>query len=515
MKVASPLQLNRIKRFNIESRRCEIRERPKFRSIRRCMLRSSSNYVSGEFSRRDNVLHELSRIIDPDFELDIVSCGFVKKVVIDDDSGDVSVEIELTTPACPVKGEFEHLAQLYIRSLAWVRNVDINFTSQKNENKYARMVDSDPTSVLRNVSNIIAVSSCKGGVGKSTVAVNLAYTLMSMGAKVGLFDADIYGPSLPTMISPFSPILRMDADTKMISPVEYDGVKCVSFGWASGVSDGEAAIMRGPMVSGIVNQLLTTTDWGDLDYLIVDMPPGTGDIQLTLCQLVPFDAALVVTTPQKLSYVDVVRGVRMFAKLEVPCIAVIENMSYFDVPTSAPPGRIYPFGKNSSGNLLSADFGIANLFHLPILDEISICGDKGIPITLAFPLSDISSNFQDIATSVVRELAKLNSSNSTLKNGRVNYIEPLNQVHYISYEGSLDNISIRKFNPADIRRADKSAASVDEWTGEKLITASSISNDVKPAKISPLGNYAVLIIWEDGFNQVVPYSQFADIKCCE
>ena len=279
-------------------------------------------YSAPDGSKEAAVLEKLRRVIDPDFGEDIVNCGFVKALNVDESAGNVLFAIELTTPACPVKAEFERQAKAFVGELEWVKNVRVTMTAQPARNDAPETVEG-----LRRVRHIIAVSSCKGGVGKSTTSVNLAYTLAMMGAKVGILDADVYGPSLPTMISPESPVLEMDKDTGTITPVEYEGVKVVSFGFAGQGS----AIMRGPMVSGLINQLLTTTDWGELDYLILDMPPGTGDIQLTLCQVVPITAAVVVTTPQKLAFIDVEKGVRMFAKLAVPCVSVVENMSYFEV----------------------------------------------------------------------------------------------------------------------------------------------------------------------------------------
>jgi Mrp family chromosome partitioning ATPase len=239
-------------------------------------------FSAPEGSKEAQVLDKLRRVIDPDFGEDIVNCGFVKALNID--GGKVLFAIELTTPACPVKAEFERSAKAFVSELDWVEKVTVTMTAQEARNDAPETVEG-----LKRVRSIIAVSSCKGGVGKSTTSVNLAYTLAMMGAKVGILDADVYGPSLPTMISPEVPVLEMDKDTGTIKPVEYEGVKVVSFGFAGQGS----AIMRGPMVSGLINQLLTTTDWGELDYLIIDMPPGTGDIQLTLCQVVPITAAVV------------------------------------------------------------------------------------------------------------------------------------------------------------------------------------------------------------------------------
>ncbi|KAL6006892.1 hypothetical protein ACLOJK_032388 [Asimina triloba] len=282
-----------------------------------------------------DVLKALSQIIDPDFGTGIVSCGFVKDLHIDETLGEVSFRLELTIPACPIKdmvkiGEeempFEQQANEVVAALPWVSKVNVTMSAQPARPIFAGQLPRG----LQTISNIVAVSSCKGGVGKSTVAVNLAYTLAGMGARVGIFDADVYGSSLPTMVSPENGDLEaatfQNPEKRTILPTEYLGVKLVSFGFAG---QGRA-IMRGPMVSGVINQLLTTTEWyrgreqqmpilapmGELDYLVIDMPPGTGDIQLTLCQVVPLTAAVIVTTPQKLAFIDVAKGVRMFSKLK-------------------------------------------------------------------------------------------------------------------------------------------------------------------------------------------------------
>jgi Mrp family chromosome partitioning ATPase len=207
--------------------------------------------------REAEVLAQLRRIVDPDFGEDIVACGFVKDLTIDNADGSVAFKLELTTPACPVKDQFKREATQYVSELPWVTSVDVTITSQPKKPLVPGSDDGRPGG-LAGVRHVIAVSSCKGGVGKSTTAVNLAYTLAQMGAKVGIFDADVYGPSLPTMVSPELRILRMDPQTRAITPTEYEGVKLVSFGFAGQGS----AIMRGAMVSGLITQMLTTAEWG-------------------------------------------------------------------------------------------------------------------------------------------------------------------------------------------------------------------------------------------------------------
>ncbi|KAL2645017.1 hypothetical protein R1flu_012604 [Riccia fluitans] len=440
---------------------------------------------------KEEVLKELSKIIDPDFGADIVSCGFVKNLEIDESSGKVSFVLELTTPACPVKDMFLDQSKDRVGSLPWVKEVNVTLSSQPARPLIAENVPKG----LQRVSNIVAVSSCKGGVGKSTCAVNLAYSLVGMGARVGIFDADIYGPSLPTMVSPEIRVLQMDAETKAIIPTEYMGVKLVSFGFAGQGS----AIMRGPMVSGVITQLLTTSDWGELDYLIIDMPPGTGDIQLTLCQVVPLTAAVIVTTPQKLAFIDVAKGIRMFSKLNVPCIALVENMCYFDGDGK----RYYPFGKGSGPEVVQ-QFGIPHLYELPIRPELSAAGDTGSPEVVVDPQGEVAEIFSNIGVSVVQQCAKLRQQVSTA----VSYDHTLKAIR-VKVPGTAEEFYL---HPATVRRNDRSAQSVDEWTGEQRLKYEDIAEDIEPESIQPMGNYAVAINWPGGFSQIAPYEQLQSLE---
>ncbi|XP_017608511.1 fe-S cluster assembly factor HCF101, chloroplastic [Gossypium arboreum] len=438
-----------------------------------------------------DVLKALSQIIDPDFGTDIVTCGFVKDLLIDEASGEVSFRLELTTPACPIKDMFEQQANEVVARLPWVKKVAVTMSAQPAKPIFA----GDLPAGLRRISNIVAVSSCKGGVGKSTVAVNLAYTLAGMGARVGVFDADVYGPSLPTMVSPENRLLEMNPEKRTIIPTDYLGVKLVSFGFAG---QGRA-IMRGPMVSGVIDQLLTTSEWGELDYLVIDMPPGTGDIQLTLCQVVPLTAAVIVTTPQKLAFIDVAKGVRMFSKLKVPCVAVVENMSHFD----ADGKRYYPFGRGS-GSQVVQQFGIPHLFDLPIRPTLSASGDSGTPEVVADPQGEVAQTFQNLGVCVVQQCAKIRQQVSTA----------------VTYDKSIKAIRVKVpdseeeflLHPATVRRNDRSAQSVDEWTGEQKLQYGDIPEDIEPEEIRPMGNYAVSITWPDGFNQIAPYDQLQMIE---
>ncbi|RDY08323.1 Fe-S cluster assembly factor HCF101, chloroplastic, partial [Mucuna pruriens] len=431
----------------------------------------------------DDVLKALSQIIDPDFGTDIVTCGFVKDLQIDKALGEVSFRLELTTPACPVKDMFEQKANEVVAMLPWVNNVKVTMSAQPARPIFAEQLPAG----LQTISNIVAVSSCKGGVGKSTVAVNLAYTLADMGARVGIFDADVYGPSLPTMVSPEDRLLVMNPEKKTIIPTEYMGVKLVSFGFAG---QGRA-IMRGPMVSGVINQLLTTTEWGELDYLIIDMPPGTGDIQLTLCQVVPLTAAVIVTTPQKLSFIDVAKGVRMCLALRLWRTCVILMLMENDITHLAEVQVVQ-------------QFGIPHLFDLPIRPTLSASGDSGTPEVVADPQGDVSKIFQNLGVCVVQQCAKIRQQVSTA----------------VTYDKSIKAIKVKVpdskeeffLHPATVRRNDRSAQSVDEWTGEQKLQYADVPEDIEPEEIRPMGNYAVSITWPDGFSQIAPYDQLQTME---
>ncbi|GER26270.1 cytosolic Fe-S cluster assembly factor NUBP2 homolog [Striga asiatica] len=450
-----------------------------------CIIAAANSEVASPTAESD-VLKALSQIIDPDFGTDIVSCGFVKDLNVSKDLGEVSFRLELTTPACPVKDMFEQKAHEVVAAIPWVEKVKVTMSAQPARPVFSGQLPPG----LQTISNVVAVSSCKGGVGKSTVAVNLAFTLAGMGARVGIFDADVYGPSLPTMVSPENRLLEMNPEKRTIIPTEYMGVKIVSFGFAG---QGRA-IMRGPMVSGVINQLLTTTEWGELDYLVIDMPPGTGDIQLTLCQVVPLSAAVVVTTPQKLAFIDVAKGVRMFSKLKVPCVAVVENMCHFD----ADGKRYYPFGRGS-GSQVVKEFGIPHLFELPIRPTLSASGDSGVPEVVTDPQGDIAKTFQDLGICVVQQCAKIRQQVSTA----VVYDKLMKAIRVKVPESDEEFF----LHPATVRRNDRSAESVDEWTGEQKLQYTDIPEDIEPEEIRAMGNYAVSITWPDGFNQIAPYDQ--------
>ncbi len=308
---------------------------------------------------REQIIDALRKIEDPDLHKDIVSLGFVKKVEIEKTG--IIVEIQLTTPACPVRDEMKTQAVEEIRKLGFQGELKIHMTSHvvshSNETR---------EQILPGVKNTIAVASGKGGVGKSTVAVNLAAALAKDGAKVGIVDADVYGPSLPLMLGVTEKPETEKVDDKRfrIFPIEKFGIKLMSIGFL--VDTETPMIWRGPMASGAIKQFLTDVVWEDLDYMIFDLPPGTGDVQLTLVQTIPLTGAVIVTTPQDVSLADVRRGVRMFQKVNVPILGVVENMSYYICSHCGHREEIF---SNGGGKKTAANFGVPFLGEIPIYTQ--------------------------------------------------------------------------------------------------------------------------------------------------
>ncbi|RMH60335.1 MAG: iron-sulfur cluster carrier protein ApbC [Zetaproteobacteria bacterium] len=332
----------------------------------------------------------LSTIIDPDFNKDIVSLGFVKDIHIE--GRRASVTIELTTPACPVKESFRQQAEQAILALDDIDSVDVKMTSRTSTPRREG---------IPGIANIIAVASGKGGVGKSTTTVNLAVAMARTGARVGLLDADIYGPSIPRMMHLAD--LRPQVRNKRLQPLQNYGVKTISIGFL--VDENQAAIWRGPMVSGAVMQLLKDVDWGELDYLFIDLPPGTGDIHLTLAQNVPMSGAVVVTTPQDIALLDARRGIAMFDKVHIPTLGLVENMSVFICPHCGESSHI--FAKDGADKL-SAQTEVPLLAKIPLDIRIRQDADAGTPVVVSAPDSEPARLYLDLAGKVARRVSVLN-----------------------------------------------------------------------------------------------------------
>jgi ATP-binding protein involved in chromosome partitioning len=338
------------------------------------------------------VLQALSNITDPDLGKDIVTLGFIKDLKIED--GHVAFRIVLTTPACPVKEAFEAEATKLVRALDGVVSVKVTMDADVPQGKgIANQVQ------VQGIRNIIAVSSGKGGVGKSTVAVNLAVALSANGAKVGLMDADVYGPNVPLMLGVAD---RQPAVSgNKLVPIEAHGIKVISMAVLAPAD--KPMILRGPMLHGVVRQFLSDVEWGELDYLIVDMPPGTGDVQLSLAQLVPLAGAVLVTTPQTVSIADVRRALKMFETVAVPTLGIIENMSYF-VPPDMPEKKYHIFGEGG-GRRLADEYAVPFLGEVPLGMEVREAGDKGTPVVVSEPDSAQGSAFRKLAEEVARRIS--------------------------------------------------------------------------------------------------------------
>jgi ATP-binding protein involved in chromosome partitioning len=357
---------------------------------------------------KEKILEALSNVQEPDLGKDLVTLNMIKDIEIN--GNDVSFTIILTTPACPMKDMMGTASTNAIKLLVNKEaNVKVNFTANTTTKR------TDPGTVLPKVKNIIAVVSGKGGVGKSTVAANLALALSQGGAKVGLMDADIYGPSVPIMfgVRGDRPMM-MDIGTEkpVIAPIEKFGIKLMSIGLL--VDEKSAVVWRGPMASSAIRQFVTDVYWDELDYLVVDMPPGTGDIHLTLMQTVPVTGAVIVTTPQDVALADAKKGIAMFgqAQLNVPVIGLVENMSYF-TPAELPDNKYYIFGKDG-GKRLADEYDIPFLGQIPLVQSIREGGDQGVPIMMSDDLVTRKA-FEDFAAHVVRSIAMRNANMSAEK----------------------------------------------------------------------------------------------------
>jgi ATP-binding protein involved in chromosome partitioning len=359
------------------------------------------------------VLDALRPIVDPDFGKNIVDLGFVKAIQIDGDQ--VAFTIELTTPACPVKAEFERAARERVAALDGVKDVQVTMTA----NTRGRASTGVGADVLPGVRNTIAVASGKGGVGKSTTAINLALALQQSGARVGVMDADVYGPSLPLLTGVSG---RPEAQDKRIFPHEGYGMKLMSMGFL--VSGDTPVIWRGPMVHGLIRQFLTDVEWGELDYLVVDMPPGTGDAALTLTQQAPLAGAVIVTTSNELSLVDARKALAMFQKVNVPVLGIVENMSYF-TPPDLPDRKYYIFGQGG-GKRTAEELGVEFLGEIPIDPHIVERGDAGQPIVDCEPDSPAAQVFRSIAGRIARKLAVLAEDAPAVADANITWVTSSN-----------------------------------------------------------------------------------------
>ncbi|HZQ09922.1 MAG TPA: iron-sulfur cluster carrier protein ApbC [Anaerolineae bacterium] len=340
------------------------------------------------------VLSALSRVDEPELHRDLVSLKMIRDISIQNDN--VNFTIILTTPACPLRGQIDAEATAAVKAIPGVKNVNIKWDANvPTDMRISGRLHID-------VRSTIAVASGKGGVGKTTVAVNLAVALAQAGARVGLLDADIYGPNIPIMLG--LEHQKPMAQNDKIIPLEAYGLKLMSMGFL--VSPEQAMIWRGPMLHSAIRQFLSDVEWGSLDYMVIDLPPGTGDAQLTLAQTLPLTGAVIVATPQDVALADVVRGVSMFKRLEVPVLGVVENMSYFVCPHCGERTDIFDHG---GAHRMADKMGVPFLGEIPLDPKIRLGGDTGLPVAITEPDSALGQAFKNLSEQVAAKVSVLNA----------------------------------------------------------------------------------------------------------
>lgn len=451
------------------------------------------------------ILKALEAVIDPDFQKNIVSLGFVQNLAVSE-QGHVDFDVILTTPACPVKERFRTQCHSIVAGLAGVQSVEVRMGADTRRNSPPQTQGS----LLGQVRNILGIASGKGGVGKSTVTANLAMSLALSGARVGVLDADIYGPSMSLMLGAGKP--EVHADKTLTPAPARGGLVVVSMAMFS--DPAKATIWRGPMASQMIQNFLHRVHWGELDYLLIDFPPGTGDIQLTLTQQCPLAGAVVVTTPQEVSLADVRKGLQMFRAVAVPVVGVVENMSYFICDSCQKEHRIFSHG---GGLRICESLGLDLLGQVPLEASVAQGGDAGLPAVIAHPNSISAQIFTEITGKTAAALSILSEGGSRLGSFRYSWEEfpengvgkattltsPVPQPVLLRRENggisiSWSDASVSLYPLRDLRLACPCASCVDEWTGEALLQPASVPGDINPTLIYSVGRYAISVHWSDG-----------------
>jgi ATP-binding protein involved in chromosome partitioning len=434
--------------------------------------------------REEDVLGALRAVKDPDLHRDIVSLGFVKNLRID--GGAVAFDVELTTPACPVKETLKQEAMTAVGALPGVATVAVNMTAQ------VRRAEVGPSEGgMKRVKNAIAIASGKGGVGKSTVATNLALALARTGAKVGLMDADVYGPSVPMMLGGANAKPEQAEQQGWIKPVERLGIRFMSMGLLTGKDT--PVIWRGPMATKLIQQFLGQVDWGDLDYLLIDLPPGTGDVQLTLTQSAPLAGAVIVTTPQDVAVGVTMRGLRMFEQVHVPILGIVENMSGF---ACSHCGQTTDIFRHGGGRRAAEQFGVPFLGEIPIDAAIAAAGDAGRPVVgekAAASETPSASAFLAVAGRLAQEISIVNEATLSVRHrpAEARLSEGFVEIRWADGHQS-------RYAHRDLRLACPCAMCVDEWTGQPRMDPKLIPSDVRALDIRTVGRYALQFNWSDG-----------------
>ena len=348
--------------------------------------------------RLDQVMAGLRTVEDPELHKDLVTLNMARDIEID--GGKVSLTVVLTTPACPLKDEIDRRVRAGLEHLDWVESIEINMTAEVRQSG-----GNGDLTAIPGVKNLVAVASGKGGVGKSTTAVNLAIALSSQGADVGILDADVYGPNIPMMLG-----AKGNPSTRggKISPVEAYGLKVMSLGFM--LEEGAPVIWRGPMAHQALRQFIGDWDWGELDYLILDLPPGTGDIQLTLVQSIPLSGSVIVCTPQDLALLDAKKGLRMFQQVNTPILGIVENMSWYVCPHCGERTEIFSHGgAKTAAEALQVSF----LGEIPMELEVRVGGDEGRPyMTGENDETTVGQSYFELSNNLVTEIKKNNHQTS-------------------------------------------------------------------------------------------------------
>lgn len=426
-----------------------------------------------------DVLQALRAVQDPDLHRDIVSLGFVKNLKIS--GGRVAFTVELTTPACPVKDQLKAEAEKVVKALKGVTEVAVEMTAD------VRPRPGPPTAVLPGVRHLVAIASGKGGVGKSTTSANLAVALARTGARVGLMDADVYGPSIPGM---FGATERpaMTPEQRLL-PLERQGVKLVSMGLL--MDEKTPVIWRGPIATQMIRNFLGAVEWGELDYLLVDLPPGTGDVQLSLVQGAPLTGAVIVTTPQEVALGVAKRGLKIFEQTNVPILGVVENMSGFVCTHCGTRTAIF---KEGGGRVAARELGLAFLGAVPLDPETVLAGDSGEPVVTRRPDSPAGKAFRAVAGELVRQVA-MAAAAQVQGAPKPAKIEPLGKT---GMRITWDDGHVSPYGYRDLRLACPCAGCVDEFTGAKRLDPATVPADVHALTSGTVGRYALNIRWSDG-----------------
>jgi ATP-binding protein involved in chromosome partitioning len=445
----------------------------------------------------EDIRAALSQVSDPDLGRDIVTLGFVRDLRIDGEN--VSFAIELTTPACPVRDQMKEDARRAVRSLPGVTNVEVAMTSKVRGTQSEQKDELIPL-----VEHVVPVASGKGGVGKSTVSANLAIALAQLGARVGLMDADVYGPCIPTIMGAATP---PTAQNDTIVPVLRYGVKIVSIGFF--VPKGEATIWRGPMLSKLIDKFLAGVEWGELDYLLVDLPPGTGDVHLSLCQRIPLTGAAIVSTPQDLAFNVAEKAISMFAKLRTPVLGLVENMSGFECRHCGQREEI--FGSGGARRFAAAS-GIPFLGEIPLSTDIRTTSDKGNPIVQSMPESLSARAFLRVAENLAAQVSTLTLGGVATDRPEIAEItRPSENELQILWKDGHESI----YTGYALRVGCRCAICIDEISGNRRLREQSISKDVRPLSIDPVGRYAIRFQWSDGHSTgIYTFEHLRELCAC-